>query len=225
MSEQCIAVEKLGDIEALSQDSPEQRHLAACPRCRVRLASYHRFLNQDDDAKGPEIAGAEKRMRARLDREIFGEVAVVKDDPSKQKLLHRSRRSGHLIAFAAAASIIIISGAVWVQLRDSGMEGEIILRNGEEQSLGLDLGLPAVLEDGGIALFWSAHPGADSYRVLLFDENLSEIARFDAGTDPLLSLTSDQVERIRNGRRALLWRVEALSGGDLIASSRPDPFQ
>jgi hypothetical protein len=67
---------------------------------------------------------------------------------------------------------------------------------------------------------WGAVPGADAYEVEIFDDALNLVLHSASVTTPTISVDRTAFVNIQPGTE-LTWRVRALRGGDVLATSPP----
>jgi hypothetical protein len=117
--------------------------------------------------------------------------------------------------------VIALLVVQFIDISDRGRD-RIVPRIDEDPTrVELTLRAPELLEPGRLRLGWQPVEGADSYRVLLFDANLEELVRLDAGPATTLTLQTDSVEGLPVAGTLVLWQVVALRRGDELARSRP----
>lgn len=210
MSPNCIDVERIADVES----SPDLRkHVADCPRCQSLWLSYQSFMTAD-------VSGAPRADEARrsLDAVIRRQAspAALDEAPRTSRLATRRRaelswlRPGLIAALAAVVAVVAIS--VW-----RGSTDQPVLRGGSEATWSLQA--PRV---SGIAVVftWGAVPEADAYEVEIFDDALNLVLHSASVTTTTISVDRAAFANIQPGTE-LTWRVRALRGGDVLATSPP----
>lgn len=210
MSPNCIDVERIADVES----SPELRtHVADCPRCQSLWLSYQSFLRADV-AGAPGADDARRSLEAVIRRQAGQAAAEV--TPRTSRLATRRRaelswlRPGLIAAMAAVVAVVAIS--LW-----RGGSDQPVLRGGSEATW--SLAAPRV---SGIAVVfkWGAVPDADAYEVEVFDDALNPVLHSASVTTPTISVDRSAFANIQPGTE-LTWRVRALRGGDVLATSPP----
>jgi hypothetical protein len=226
MSHHCVEIEDLGTIAQLAPDTALRREIDECPRCRALLASYlaflvaqpspgsrpgdadellETFIRQHVEGVEPERSGREERADGGIESEVPPPAAPRR---SSFRLLWPR------LAPLAAAVVLVVAVALWSPWSSDTPSG---VERGEQTAEGLRLG-DATVAGGAIALSWTSHPEATDYRVVLYDERLSEIARFGPIEQTHLSVALDELPGVRG---QIVWRVFALQRGDEIARSSP----
>jgi len=210
MSPNCIDVERIADVES----SPELRkHVADCPRCQSLWLSYQSFLRADV-AGAPGADDARRSLEAVIRRQAGQAAADV--TPRTSRLATRRRaelswlRPGLIAAVAAVVAVVAIS--LW-----RGGSDEPVLRGGSASTWSLQA--PRV---SGLAVVfkWGAVPDADAYEVEVFDDALNLVLHSASVTTPTISVDRAAFSIIQPGTE-LTWRVRALRGGDVLATSPP----
>jgi len=220
MKSDCIDIERIGEILALSENTPERQHVETCPRCSVLAASYHAFL-QGTDVTGADTDDADRRLSqwrqqhietpppTRRDTELGGIFSTIFGGLSRRP------------ALAMAAIVVIAAVVVWTNMDRTA---EPVLRGNDTPAVqALALNAPVVRADGDVVLSWAPHEGAESYDVRFYAEDLFEIARFSTTTHTFV-LSPGQLPGDLAGS-ALLWRVVVLQNGDEIEASAPGTIQ
>lgn len=231
MADACPPIEEFEAIRRLDARDPRRRHVEECPRCRALLAAYRAFMAGRDELADP---AAEARLGELLAREIAAEPepesvpAPVPASPGPPPLggllaFLRTLAGPQLLRPALAAATVLIIGIAVLRPWQPAPEHDIVLRG--ESSPGAErvvvLQPPRLVAGGELELGWSACPGADGYRVQLLSTGLTEVARFEVDADTTLRIPAARLAAPGAASPQLLWRVEALLDGDVIAHSRP----
>lgn len=222
MSDRCLKPEEIGDLIALSaggpegpegpegSDDPRWAHVDECPRCQALLQSYTAFLDPVGVPAGADLADAEVRLDAALGKEI-GTTGKVVSPPTSFWNPFRVR------TLAAAAAVVIV--AIGLSVFRPGSEvispQEPVLRG---------IGAPAapfrcqvgMLNEGVFRMTWPLIAEATGYRVVVYGEDLGELATFDVGMETSFEL--------RPPEGAAFCRVIAMRGGDEMGRSDPAYF-
>jgi len=219
MTEECFPLDELDSLLHLSAEDPRRRHLAACPLCRARLASYSAFI-----AEGPPAPGSQpEKAKADLERFIAGLTQSDAEAKSRSGLHARLRafripRAALAPGLAAAVVVAVVLFVVMRPFSGGDREQPSPLRGLEAPTAGAPAlsTSPAIIESGKVTFSWSALPDCDLYRVQLFNEKLEEIACFDADSGTSLTVEGGQMPAPSG---PLWWRVVAFRGGDEVARS------
>jgi len=210
MNGACYPMDELDRVAALPAGDPRLAHLADCPRCRARLASYRSFVRATV-AAGADPDDAEPRLMQAFIRAIATTPRV------RPRRLRLAKGSAWRPAFALAGVLVAVVG-LWRfgETRRPGAAEPPVLR-GEAAAVPAPLPLAVrVLADGRLLLAWRRQPAAEQYRVALHGADLAEAARVEAGNDTTVSVSRGA---------ARFWRVIALRGGDEIGSSALAPLR
>lgn len=211
MSPNCIDVERIADVES----SPElKKHVDDCPRCQSLWLSYQSFMTADVSG-APGADDARRSLEAVIRRQA-GQAAPAHAVPRASRLATRRRaelswlRPGLIAAMAAIIAVVAIT--VW-----RGNSDQPVLRGGAQSTWNLEA--PRV---SGIAVVfkWGAVPDADAYEVEIFDDALNLVLHSASVTTPTISVERSAFDNIQPGTE-LTWRVRALRGGDVLATSPP----
>ncbi|HET6462769.1 MAG TPA: hypothetical protein VFH33_03130 [Candidatus Krumholzibacteria bacterium] len=210
MSPNCIDVERIADV----QSSPELRqHVADCPRCESLWLSYQTFMTADVSG-APRADDARRSLDAVIRRQAGR--AAVDEVPRVSRLATRRRaelswlRPGLIAAVAAVVAVVAIS--VW-----RGSTDQPVLRGGSEATWSLQA--PRV-SGPAVVFTWGAVPDADAYEVEIFDDALNLVLHSASVITPTISVDRSAFVNIQPGTE-LSWRIRALRGGDVLATSPP----
>jgi hypothetical protein len=210
MSPNCIDVERIADVES----SPElKKHVADCPRCQSLWLSYQSFMTADVSG-APQADDARRSLEAVIRRQAVQAAPDVAPRTSRLTTRRRAElswlRPGLIAAMAAVVAVVAIS--LW-----RGGSDEPVLRGAPEATWSLQS--PRV---SGIAIVfkWGAVPEADAYEVEVFDDALNLVLHSASVTTPTISVDRSAFANIQPGTE-LTWRVRALRGGDVLATSPP----
>jgi hypothetical protein len=224
MSESCVPVEELGRLAALPVGHPERHHVEACTRCQALLVMLRAF---EQPSPGPERAAfeaADPKLRAAIE-DLVGSASEA---PLARVRRARDaddarRRRGWTWAPArwgwAFALVVVIAGAGTMAWR-AQLPGSTMRSAPSSTTAGATFASESSTPAGGaVELRWAQVSGATSYRVVLYDAALREIAALAPGRSTSLRLTADSLPAgLAHGALAG-WQVEALAGGDPIARS------
>ena len=222
MSSDCYAIEHIGDLIDLDPDDPRLIHARKCTRCRNLLASMREFRDPEHLPAGCDVREAEESM----ERFIASELGSLDSSPpaSKADPFHSLIQwfQPILRPVAGVACVILIALVVnGIQDREP-TPGAFVVRNsqsGEEPRLFLNS--PAWQNDGTMLLSWANLPASELYEVVFLSTSLTEIARFDAGADTSLLITSDKLTDSGIAGRQILWQVQARNVDGELTRSQP----
>ena len=232
MGEEPFEIEDLGEIAALPVDDARRRAVEATPRGRALMAAYREFLIAEaPPGSNPEVAAA--RLDAFIAREIEGHRAVdarlalgadTRSEAWTTRLIRALLGPALRPAFAAVV-LLVVAGGAWLALRPShpGMPAGTPVYRGSEQTPDalptLQLERARTGADGALQLAWAAVPGATGYRLRFFGADLSDAARVDTGASTRWTLRREALPAGLSRGASMLWQVEALRDGDVIAAS------
>jgi hypothetical protein len=121
-------------------------------------------------------------------------------------------------AFAIGALVVVV-GALW--LTRSGFRTEEPVLRGNEPGSPAELASVTVTRgDGSLRLEWLAATGATTYTLVFLSPDLNEIARVPDLHDTRYELRPGVLPAGLTSGASVLWRVEALSGSDVLSRSR-----
>ncbi len=224
MKEKCIDIERIAEVLELPDDDPRRRHLDECPRCSALLLSFQAFL-EAEEIPGSDPVDAGERLSSFIQSKIaktLSDTSMSGTAPERPGFLAEIVQSLFRRPVWVMASLVIV--AAGMMLWKPWVEDPLVLRGtiSAETGTPLDLAAPQTLEDGSTQLSWVPLDGADSYEVRLYDESLSEIARFGPVTETTFILDHSMLPD--STPAAMLWRIVALEEGDEIAASQPAPL-
>ncbi len=220
MNSDCYSIEHIGDLIDLDPDDPRLSHAAKCARCRNLLVSMREF-------RDPELLPADCNVRQAeesMERFIASELCSVDPSPPTPEagIFHSLMQwfQPILRPVAGAACVILIALIVnGIQDREP-TPGNYVVRNsrsGEEPRLFINS--PARQTDGALLLSWTNLPASELYQVVFLSTSLTEIARFDAGADTSLLISSANLADSGIVGQQILWQVQArIVDGEVIRS-------
>ena len=203
MSDRCLKPEELAD---LSPDDPRRDHVESCPTCRALAVSLDAFLDPADYPADAELADADSRLSAVLGKEIGSVGKVVRPAPAFWTPFR-------VRTLAAVAAVLVVAvGLSLVRTGPVGPSQEPVLRG---------IGAPAVpfrcqvtmLENGAFRVNWPDLAEATGYRVVVYGEDLQELAGIDVGP----ATTYEMVPPAG----AAFCRIIALRAADVLGRSDP----
>lgn len=230
VKEHCHSWETLAAVDELAADDPRRSHLARCPRCRARLSAYRAFMAGDwpADLGRPtvELAAARAQLDATLARQIY----AADDRPAGRS--DRPRNVGRFAvrawrpALALAAVLVLVFG---LQANDSALElapadpgTEPLLRSSSARSPSDQAPqiVPAPEADTWLVT-WQTPPEASGGTVVLYDAELTEVARFAVGDAETFRLRKTAVTA---PERVAFLRIVFDASGDEIGGGQPCSF-
>jgi hypothetical protein len=214
VSPNCIDVERIAELASLPESHGARQHVRECPRCRSLWMSYQSFM-EATAVPGANVEAARRDLEAAIRRRA-AEAFPARVPPSA-RISFRERWAGLLrpAPVAAAAAVVVIAAALlW---RASGPEPPVL--RGGEAAAGFVLEAPEVSATA-IRLAWTEVAGAEAYEVRLFGPDLNEIHRSGPVTATHVELDRSALPSLTPGT-SLTWRVIALRGGDVVATSPP----
>lgn len=223
MSQDCIQPEDIGRVLQLPESDARVAHARECPKCRSLLLSYQAFLQvaEDEAPAGANVRDAERRLSEIVNREMAGESSRL-PIPARENPFARWWRSLAANPVWAATGVVAVLLAGSLFLMRTGTEtGESVLRGGPDTSTAGEFELlGAERRDAATwTLRWQNRPDADQYRVRLHSIDLSNVVVLGPVTEAELIVSSRELSALREGEEDVLWRVEALRQGDVIATS------
>jgi hypothetical protein len=207
--------ERLIELATLSPSDPRRVEAVKDPHVRAWLLEHDAFveagpiLPEDEGAVTRAAESAIARARAEVSRGT-GVVLELKQPP-------RARRASVPRWALAAAGVLVVVGAALVAPRFAGHESGNLrsLTPGSTESAFVSL--PATHDSHGrLVLQWNFAPGATSYRVEIL-RGLDAVASHDVPGGRTLMLDPASLP----AGDGLLWRVLALSNGEVIATTAP----
>lgn len=201
------------DIARLAEElsSAEREHVAGCVRCQSERALFNEISG---DGVTPEEARDVEWIASELHRRL--------DPPSNVIRFERGPRPLHALA-AAAALVIVIGTAVWVDRREPSLDPSSSDPNVYRTSA-LELISPlGDLENAPEELRWAAVAEANRYEVRILEVDQTPVWTTETSAQHV-SLPADVVARFLPGK-TLLWTVTARRGNEVLASSRTQQFR
>ena len=222
----CIDPETVAEVLELPAEHPVRLHAQRCPRCQSLLEGYRLFLAPPDVAPEHAWPTAEPRLDA-LREELTGVTSASSATTSLPSEPGRAKPDGSWWArlfqpslrpaWAFATAAVVVAFVLVLPQLQSRRPGSTL--RGSSPGTNMTLAEPTFDTDGAVHLSWAARSGATGYRVVFYSTKLEEIARRDAGSATSVMLTpGDLPEPYRLGE-VVLYRVQALEGGDAVATS------
>jgi len=222
MSHECVSVERIAEVLELPAGNALRRHVEQCPRCSSLLTSYQAFIVADSPA-GADLDDAD----ARLTRFLQGQFRPAEPTPYSADTTPGddgffARLKGAFFPRPAwvAAAVLVVAAVVWWQ--PWNVAEPPALRSTSSTSF-LEMAPPQTLSRGVVRLSWEATASADEYQVVLYNQELEEIARLAAGPETTYDVARDALPA--GAPAVLICRIAALQEGDEIAESAPIPLE
>jgi hypothetical protein len=223
--------DQLVELAALPADHPDVRAVRASPRHWARLIALRAFLHGGETPPDAREGEAVARTRETLERELFaGPNAAGADDAAAPAARHTTSRperrtarafpGGWRIwrpAFAVAALLV---AAVW--LIPEALDRRSVMRGPESSEIRTSA--PDVYGDR-VVFTWSAVPGADAYELRWLREDLSLVRPPLATADTAVEIPLEALFPPDGTDGRILWRVSAMRGAELIATSVTAVFE
>lgn len=214
MSDDCIDIERLGEVIELPAGHPDRMHSQTCPRCGSMLESY-RLFTQAEPIAGSEVDGVRGALDAHIRRQAArwtprGLSPAAPAAPWWRWLLRP-------LPMAVTAALVIAVGGLWRSLAPE----PTVVRQDSAKPGAFRVDPAQVDAAGSIHLAWRPMEGADGYQVRIYGPDLSEIYRSANTPDTALTVTRTSLPADLPATLDLTWRVFALVRGDVLASSEP----
>jgi hypothetical protein len=235
VSDPRLRPEELGEIAALPADDPRRRAVEADPIARAQLRAYLDFVAPGRLPEGADVAAAEARLLAALERELGVALEPVVD-PGRAPTLAPRRSPGGLFswitvpawrpALAVAGALVVIAGGwLWTAPR-GGREQPNLRGPAAPITPGPWRAEPSVEAAGAgqVRLKWNAAPGATRYAVVFLAADLHELARVDDRTETEFLLAGDALPAGLVPGQSVLWRADAFQGADEVGRSATVPL-
>lgn len=216
---------ELAGLEDLALDDPQVT--ARGPGVRAQLRAYRDFVAPGDAPEGARVGEAEDRLGQLIEREIGVPVAGA---PAVQRAPAPAARpregfwtwllGPRMRSALAIGALVVVVGAVWLA-RSGFRAAEPVLRGSETAPPANELASVTVTRaDGTLRLEWLAAAGATRYTLVFLSPELSEVARVPDLHGTSYELRPGALPAGLVPGTSVLWRVEALSGGDELARSK-----
>ncbi|HEU4365603.1 MAG TPA: hypothetical protein VFT13_09090 [Candidatus Krumholzibacteria bacterium] len=215
MTTRCLTIEEIARLRTAGATDPGRRHVDACARCSALALAYAEFVGAEP-AEGADVGDAGRRLSAFIAEHIErGPIAAAasRRPPRRWFEFTSPGRMWTLVASAAVVAVLAVSVA-----RREVAPDEMLLRGTAD---GAQLAAYTVAANGSIPLIWAPIDGADSYRITILREDLSELARIGPVGENSLAF-APAAHSLAVGR--YFWEVTALAGGDPVAWAGPAPL-
>ena len=223
MSDRCPEMEEL-IAAATRPDAATSHHVRECPRCRNRLRLWDEFRAAPVEGGAPAPA-ARLRLQELIDHLATAPAGAAAREESRPApamgIVERFRQhwgAGSLRPALVAASLVIVAGAAFMtwQMTHPGPD---MLRGAGSSEVFVELEAPRSVP-AGVELSWAPVEGADSYQVRLLTAELTEIRTLAVPHGTGLVVSADSLPTASAAGEVLAYRVVALRGGAVVASSR-----
>ena len=224
MSESCIQVDELARVVALPQGDPGRGHLDRCSRCRSladMLLEFSRVAEPPADAGFHEV---DDRLLATI-ADLTG-IPARSVATSRREVLPKdapSRLRGWWFGFtglrlAGAFAALVVVGALGITLWRAQTSAPVMRAFPSPGAAAFAAG--SVREvDGGVELSWNVVLHATSYRVVFLDDSLRRMQQLAPTASTSAKLDAGALPAGLVHGRTVGWEVEALAGGDVLATS------
>lgn len=214
MTHRCLSSGQVEEVVGLPPGDPRREEAERCPRCRSLIRQYTAF------ATGAifdpvEAATVKAHLRQFLDSEVrHGARTAGKGGNFWERLVAAIRaRPLQLAGAAVAAAVVIVIVAPWLRPEN----GDIVLRGEGDAHAEFAL-RPVESAPGHVVLRWPSVPGAESYRIVIYDAAFDELVSSTVRDTSLAVPVSNLISAWQTAP-TLQWEVEALRYGDVMARS------
>lgn len=231
VTERCQTHEMLAAVSELAADDPRRAHLDSCPRCRARLIAYRAFLAGDLPTELDSDLSNLAAARNQIDKAVAQEIYGTDRGPAAAGGGYRGRW-GNFAATAwrptlALAAVLVLAfglktSQVVPDLPLPSPDAAPVLRGTVERSqFDHPLQVEPGLDHGSWLLAWEPPERTSTSTIVLYDTDLAEVARFDAGQAKSFLIQS---EMIPAPEQIAFLRVVFDANGDEIGRSRARIF-
>ena len=229
MTERCFSPDDLDRAARLRSDEPGWDHIATCPRCRANIIAYRAFSAPGEIPVEADLPVARTHLSRALDRVVYGgEVIAAEVTPDADGRSGSAARRGgqhHRVWRPALALAAVLCLAVGLELNrrtdfwspPSGGNEQILRGDPASQQEVFALRVVPGPDEDSLRLEWDTPAKTDASQVVLFNEGLEVLVRFDTGPATYLVLRSSEVPAADEVSFA---RVVFFQGGDEIASGQ-----
>jgi len=212
MADKCY---KPGDFDRLldlADGHADLGHMETCLDCRTQLDLYRSFLDRELVPEGADLADANARLGAFLEREIGPAIEAGPSPKSAPRRWDVRRWSPVLVA----ACLVCV--AIFVRYGDEGnmTDPSGVVRDLSTSTSALETSL--TFSNDRFVLAWAGTAEATNYQVVFQDAALTELHRIDAGPDLQIHLDRADFPWLQ-GSGPVFWYVTAQRDGDNIARS------
>lgn len=220
-NESCIPLERLASVADAPIGSLERAHLETCPRCQAQLLALRAFVAPTSLPPQARAAEADAELDRFIEQLTAEPVAAaprrIVPAPT-ESWWKRAIAPGPRLAFAIAVVAVVVVGTWLVQ---EPLRERAITRGapaGTSDAGAVTAAEPTPVSDGWM-LEWDAVDDATGYVVVVLGSDLTERARFEAGTATHLTLVRASLPEGLEPSEGLAWQVEARRGADVVARS------
>lgn len=218
MKTSCIDPPDFGTLLTLPEEHPARLHLAGCTRCQARWRTYRAFLDDREDPAGSRVGEADAALMGTIRRQ-FGL-------PAQENRARGFLRGGwrwRILVLTPATVAAVVAFLAITRVMERGSRPRDALRGSSVTALRLYS--PRALTGGGIRLSWARFPGADTYRLSVFDPRLRPVLLKLDVPDTTLVLDPSELPSTGEAGSTFLWRISALREDEEIGTSEVAPLQ
>jgi len=188
---------------------------------------YRTFLHEEHVPEGADVEDGEAYVSAVLQEEIYGRTR--EREGASRGLYKRFLRAitGPVLRPALAVAAVLIAAIIvrGVLTGDTDGDAPISMRGSEDRSEASLMASSELRPEGTLAFSWSVVEEADRHEVRIYGPDLSELTRFDVGSEGSFHLTRDELASEVRDEDSLYWRIVALRGQAVIVQSELAPLQ
>jgi anti-sigma-K factor RskA len=212
--DRCIAVEEFGDLAKRDAGDPRRAHVEECARCRAGYLNYLSFMGAAGDDANPTLSAARRPLDQLIERESRKLVAGTPRH-GVTRLFRSWRFRGFVLVPAACAAVLIM----YVATRPQNESSEEPLLRSMAPAASITLGETAIGADGSLRLAWLPAADATGYQVAVYAGSLRPVYQSPVGEGTETVIPPGALRSVDPGKTALLWRVTAYRGADVVARS------
>jgi hypothetical protein len=226
VSDTCFEVIDMDAVVESIGRGEKPAHLDNCPRCRALVASYRAFMEPPDVPEGSNVPAALAEIRVPGLPPLTGAVPRTPEASRRAPWWSRLKIDNPWLRPVWAIGMAVILVVAYHQLGpNAGHNRPSHVMRGEIP------GTPAIVDplppargaDGGMVLAWKGVPKADSYLVVFYRADLTEIGRWRVSKQPKLMLPAADSSRLA-ADGPLYWQIRAIRAQTEIGRSSPLPL-
>jgi hypothetical protein len=182
------------------------------------VIAFRSFMEMEPVPAGADREDARRRLSTAIRREVGPSNGRAASHPSIwwQGLLRPAWKPALGLAVAAVLAVVLVRGPA-----DRGQPGEMMLRGAGPGAQIAAVPTATWSADGSVVLRWPAVTGADGYRVLIYDQDLEEVACLETHLETTVTVSTGRLAELAPAGAALFWRVAALQHGDPTSLTAP----